>query len=88
MLVEGVKTSSEVHECGAHDRSWGASGEDAVGVVHALALGAASFVAVGPPSSGSLHVDAASVLKALWQGCDGKWAGGQLGDVVELGQLH
>lgn len=31
---------------------------------------------------------AASVQKVLWQGCGGKLAGGQWGDVVELGQLH
>lgn len=37
VLVEGEKTLSEVREYDAHDHSWGASGEDVVGVVHVLA---------------------------------------------------
>lgn len=56
--------------------------------VHEHVLGVASSFFSGPPSSGSLHEDVASVLEVLWLGCDGILAGVLQGDAVVLGQLH
>lgn len=55
---------------------------------HEHVLGVASSFFSGPPSSGSLHEDVASVLEVLLQGCDGIWAGVLQGDAVVLEQLH
>lgn len=63
---------SEARECDAHDRNLGAFCEDAEEASHEHALGVASFFFSGPPSSGSLHEDVASVLEVPLQGCDGR----------------
>lgn len=49
--VEGVRTSSEAHECDARDRNLGASCGGGVGGAHVPALGAASSSSSGPRSS-------------------------------------
>lgn len=64
-LVEDGKTLSEAHGCDAHDHSLGASDVDGVEGAHGPSLDVASFFFFGPPSSGSLHEDVASVLKVL-----------------------
>lgn len=51
-LGEGAKTSSGAREYDARGRSWGAFGVDVGEAAHALAWGAASSGASGPPSSG------------------------------------
>lgn len=55
---------------------------------HEHVLGVASFFSSGPPSSGSLHEDVASVLEVPLQGCDEILAGVLQGDAVVLEQLH
>lgn len=66
-----MRTLSEAREYGAHDHSWDAFCEGVEEAVRVHVLDAASFFFSGPPSSGSLHEDAASVLKVQLQEYDG-----------------